>query len=84
MLVSKLGFQSRVKKLSLQEKGIHCMIFRYALASKTLHTYLQEVFESVIKIENYVKTQALNTRLFKELCKEMNAEHDVLLLYREL
>ena len=42
---------------------------------------LQEVLESVIKIVNYVKTQAVNTRLFKELCKDMNADHKVLLFY---
>ena len=44
-----------------------------------LPAYIQEIIESVIKILNYVKTQALNTRLFKELCKDMNAE--VILFY---
>ncbi|XP_068246552.1 zinc finger BED domain-containing protein 5-like [Palaemon carinicauda] len=81
MLGSKSGFQSRVKKLAPQAKGIHCMIHRYALASKTLPASLQEVLESVIKIVNYIKTKALNTRLFKELCKDMNADHEVLLFY---
>lgn len=81
MLGSKSGFQSRVKKLAPQAKGIHCMIHRYALASRTLPTSLMEVLESVIKIVNYIKTQALNTRLFKELCKDMNADHEVLLFY---
>ncbi|XP_076031971.1 zinc finger BED domain-containing protein 5-like [Oratosquilla oratoria] len=41
----------------------------------------REVLESVIKIVDYVKTQALNTRLFKELCKDINADHEVLLFY---
>ncbi|XP_068219230.1 protein FAM200C-like [Palaemon carinicauda] len=81
MLGSKSGFQSRVKKLAPQAKGIHCMIHRYALASKTLPASLQEVLESVIKIVNYIKTKALNTRLFKELCKDMHADHEVLLFY---
>ena len=40
---------------------------------------LQEALESVIKMVKYVKTQALNTRLFKELCKDINADHKVLL-----
>ncbi|XP_068212637.1 zinc finger BED domain-containing protein 5-like [Palaemon carinicauda] len=40
-----------------------------------------EVLESVIKIVNYIKTKALNTRLFKELCKDMHADHEVLLFY---
>ncbi|XP_068200558.1 zinc finger BED domain-containing protein 5-like [Palaemon carinicauda] len=81
MLGSKSGFQSRVKKLAPQAKGIHCMIHRYALASKTLPASLQEVLESVINIVNYIKTKALNTCLFKELCKDMNADHEILLFY---
>ncbi|XP_068215901.1 zinc finger BED domain-containing protein 5-like [Palaemon carinicauda] len=81
MLGSKSGFQSRVKKLAPQAKSIHCMIHRSALASKTLPASLQDVLESLIKIVNYIKTKALNTRLFKELCKDMNADHEVLLFY---
>ena len=57
------------------------MIHLYAVASKTLPASLRVVLESVIKIVNYVKTQALNTCLFKELCKDMNADHEVLLFY---
>ena len=70
-----------MKKLAPQAKGIYLIIHRYALTSKTLPASLQEVIQPVIKIVNYVKTQALNTRLFKELCKEMNADHEVLLFY---
>ena len=49
------------------------------LSPVTLPASLQEVL--VIKIVNYVKTHALNTRLFKELCKDMNADHEVLFFY---
>ncbi|XP_042224418.1 protein ZBED8-like, partial [Homarus americanus] len=82
MLESKSGFQIRVKKLALQAKGIHCIINQYALANKTLPASLREVLNSVIKIVNYVKAGAPNTRLFKELCKDMSADHEVLLFYR--
>ena len=75
MMGSKSGLQSIVKKLVLQTNGIHCMIHRYALASKTLTAPLQEVLESVIKIVNYMKTQPLNTHPFND----MNADHEVLL-----
>lgn len=81
MLGKKSGFQKKVKDLAPHAKGIHCMIHRYALASKTLPEPLLKVLDSVIKIVNYVKSGALNTRLFKELCKEMNADHEVLLFY---
>lgn len=57
------------------------MIHQYALATKTLPAFLQEVLESVIKTVSNVKTQALNTRLFKKQCKDMNADHEILLFY---
>ena len=57
------------------------MIHRYSLASKTLPGALKKVLDSVVKIVNYIKCGALNTRLFKELCKEMDADHQTLLFY---
>ena len=35
----------------------------------------------VIKLVNFVKGSALNSRLFKELCRDMNADHESLLFY---
>uniref|UniRef100_UPI00358F171D protein FAM200C-like n=1 Tax=Myxine glutinosa TaxID=7769 RepID=UPI00358F171D len=81
MLGSKSGFQSKVKMLAPQAKGTHCMIYRYALACKTLPLSLKKVLEVIIKIVNYIKAGALNTRMFKELCEDMNAEHETLLYY---
>ena len=50
---SKSVYQSRVKKLAPQAKGIHCIIHRSSLASKTLPASLQKVLDSVIKIVIY-------------------------------
>lgn len=36
MLGSKSGFQAKVKELAPKAKGVHCMIHRYALASRSL------------------------------------------------
>ena len=60
------------------------MIHRYALASKTLPVHLQDVLSSVIKIVNFVKGSALQTRLFRRLCKEMGSEHETLLFYTQV
>jgi hypothetical protein len=81
MLGSRSGFQKKVKDLAPQAKGSHCMIHRFALATKTLPKLLQEVLDSLIKIVNYIKSSALNTRLFKEFCKDMNSDHEALLFY---
>ena len=38
----------------------------------------------MINIVNFVKGPALNTRIFRNLCKEMDAIHDTLLYYTEV
>jgi len=69
MLGSKSGFQTKVKELAPAAKGIHCMIHRYALASKTLPVPLQQVLDSLIKIVNYIKSGALNTVYLRNFVK---------------
>ena len=66
MLGSHSGFQVRVKQVV---PGVnHCMIHREALASKTLPASLNLVLQEVIKIVNFDKSSALNTRLYRNLC----------------
>ena len=84
MLGSNSGFQKKIKDLAPQAKGTHCVIHRYALASKTLPTSLQDVLNSVIKIVNCIKSGSLNTRLIKQLCKDMSSSHEVLLFYTSM
>ena len=45
---------------------------------------LNNVLQDVIKIINPVKVHALNSRLFVQLCEEMDAEHTRLPLYTEV
>ena len=73
--------KKKIKDLAPQAKGTHCVIHRYALASKTLPTSLQDVLNSVIKIVNCIESGSLNTCLFKQLCKDMSSSHGVLLFY---
>ena len=60
------------------------MIHREALASKTLPDELQSVLKSVIEVVNFIKSSALNTRLFGNLCMEMDSCHQNLLFYTEV
>ena len=43
-----------------------------------MYSELSKVLNEVMLIVNFVKRNALNTRLFSILCKEMNSMHGVL------
>ena len=69
------GVVDKIKDLTPECKLIHCFIHRESLASKQMSTELNNVLSEVVKIVNYVKTNALNSRLFAALCDKMGAEH---------
>lgn len=81
MLGSKSGFATLVKKKNSYIKTIHCMIHREALASKTLPNNMRLILQKLIKMVNYIKKSALNTRVFRLLCQDMNSSHINLLFY---
>ena len=64
MLGCRSGFQQRVKLMSPKMIGVHCMIHRQVLASKTLPPDLNMILKAVVRAVNYIKTNALYTRLF--------------------
>lgn len=45
---------------------------------KYLEPTLEAVMHDVIKIVNFIKGHALNTRLFRELCQDGEADTDLL------
>ena len=81
MLGTKSGFQIYIKKQNPNTKSVHCMIHRHSLASKTLPLPLREVLDQTFRMVNFVKGGALNSRLFKQLCIDMDADHHVLLFH---
>ena len=75
------GFQTSLKRKAPTSKGVHCMLHRQVLASKTLPNTLQKVLDEVIQIVNFIKAGALNSWLFKKLCMDLDSEHLVLLYH---
>ena len=73
------GLISLVKQKNPAIQGTHCMIHKAVLVSKTIPKRLHEHMSVVIKVVNYVKSSALNTRLFSKLYKDMDADHTALL-----
>ena len=84
MLGHSLGFRAHIKEVSPDCTSMHCMIHREALASKTLGPDLTAVFRQVIKLINMVKSSAMNTRLFRRFCEQMDADHCNLLHHTEV
>ena len=80
---SHSGFQTLVKLLALTSKGVYCMLHRQALACKTLPDSIQIVLKQMIQIVNFIKAGALNSRVFKKLCSDMDADHLVLLYHTQ-
>ncbi|RVD91737.1 Zinc finger MYM-type protein [Tubulinosema ratisbonensis] len=62
----------------------HCLIHREALAAKKLTPELNDMLQNVVKIINFIKSQALNSRLFSNLCKDRDSNYTSLLLHAEV
>lgn len=45
---------------------------------------LKTAFDEVVKVVNFIKTRALNSRIFSILCEEMGNDHKHLLLHAEV
>jgi len=83
MLGCYSGFQASVKNQAPRSKGVHCMLHRQALASKTLPKSFRKVLDQMIQIVNFIKTGALTSRLFKTFCADMDSDHQVLLYHTQ-
>ena len=73
MIGCRSGFQTLVKEKCPDVIRTHCTIHRQALMVKTKPEELKSVLNDVIKAVNFIKANALNSRLFRDLCKESDS-----------
>ncbi|XP_072395056.1 protein FAM200C-like [Diabrotica undecimpunctata] len=60
----------------------HCFLNQEALVVKTMDgSQLGEVIHTVVSMINYIKTRPVKSRVFEKLCKDMGADHKVLLFH---
>ena len=78
MLGARSGFAKLIQDLNSEATSVHCMIHR---ASRTLPLDMLSTLNAAIKMVNYVKRSAPNTRLFSQFCCDMSADHTTLLYY---
>ena len=81
MLGRKSWFQARVKAVC----HFRSLLFhQFALAAKFLPSDIKTNLNLVVKMINYIKTSALNSRLFKVIGEDIGSEHTSLLFYTEV
>ncbi|KAL4091589.1 hypothetical protein QTP88_026255 [Uroleucon formosanum] len=76
------GLVTRVQQIA--HKNIistHCFIHREQLAAKDMNENLFDVLNICIKIVNFIRASAVNTRVFKVMCEEMDSGFKNLLLH---
>ena len=82
MLDHQSGIVALVKAVVPDIISVHCVLHRYALASKTLPRVFKEVLSTVVKA--VIRGKALQLRQFKTFCEEVGANFSVLLLHMEV
>ncbi|XP_072401596.1 protein FAM200A-like [Diabrotica undecimpunctata] len=81
----KTGLPSFVRKEGNRDIVLtHCSINRKMLAAKRLSPDLNKVLTTVVKAVNFIKSNALSSRLFALLCEDMGSIHSNLLLHTEV
>ena len=78
------GLTDRSKEVVPKCEATHCIIHRKMLASRKILPDLNSVFYDIVKIMDLIKTHGLNTRLFEQICEDMDAKHKCLLLHSEV
>ena len=73
-----------IKYVAPESTSSHCLLYRHALAVKTMPTSLKNVLDQAVQIINYIKARPHQSRLLKILCEEMGAQHTALLLNTEV
>ena len=84
MLGCPSGFIARIKQNNPDVVGTQCVIHRQTLASVTLPAAMKNKLAIIIRIENFIKSSAVNSRLFAKLCKDMDSNYINLLFHTNI
>jgi hypothetical protein len=84
MFGCRSGFQALIRTVAPNATGTRCVIYHQVLAAKTLPPGLKQIMSLVIQAVNFIKSSALNSRVFNKLCFQMDTESTQLLLHMEV
>ncbi len=74
----------RIKQVAPLAVSTHCFLHREALPTKEMEPSLHGVLVVAVKIVNFVKARATNSRLFTVLCVEVGADYHTLLMHTDV
>jgi hypothetical protein len=80
----KNGLIARIRNINPDIRDNDCIVHRQALASKKISPELNDIMSLVIYVFNFIKSKALNSRLFSVLCEEVGTNHRCLHLHSEI
>ncbi|UYV63982.1 SF3B3 [Cordylochernes scorpioides] len=80
----KKGIDSTCHKKNPNIKFVHCMIHREMLVSKSVPPILVTTLDEVVKVVNYIKSNALRSRIFSTFCEAMDSDYKKLLFHTEV
>ena len=84
MVGCMMGLTSFVKKENENVVVTHCFLHREALMDKTLGDKLRKMLNQAVELVNYIKTRPVKSRLFEQLCSNMDSQHRRLLLHTQV
>ena len=84
MVGSQSEFVTLVKEKCPDVVFTHCVLHRHAVATKTLPANLEGVMDAVFAAVKFIRSHALNHRLFQQRCEEMGSEHTHILYHTEV
>ena len=85
MTKKNIGFESLLQTANYNYITFtQSLIHWKPLAAKKLAPEFNDVFEDAVKIINFIKSHAFNSRLFSNLCKDTDSYHLNLLLHVEV
>ena len=83
MLGRHQGFIKYLKEAVAGVLTVHCAIHRRNLVTK-INGRLHDSLNTVMRAVNTIKTCALNSRLFRQVCAEIDEKFEQLLLHTEV
>ena len=81
MIGARQGFTARVKQVNPNVLVIHYLLHRENLTAQHLSPALSAVMQEIITVVNFIKSSAVNSGPFEQMCVDFGSEFQHLLFY---